>query len=156
MLNQLRYGRGLDNRRLKANGFEYRYTSREAVVRFSEHLRLHPILRRAGEPYRYEEEVEEFLRWSPNVRDAGVRSDRRLAPRQLAQIQRAIGPPRGQATGPDADWGELASEEIVALLDSLEPGQLRLLRDHERATIGRPEVLSAIDAALERAAAAAR
>ena len=31
MLNQLRYGRGLDNRRLKAAGFRYRYTTREAV-----------------------------------------------------------------------------------------------------------------------------
>ena len=40
LLNQLRYGRGLDNRRLKAAGYEYRYTTREAVQRFAEHLRL--------------------------------------------------------------------------------------------------------------------
>ena len=68
MLNQLRFGRGVDNRLLKAAGFEYGYTSREAVVELGEHLRLHPLLRSGAEPYRYEREVEEFLRWSPNVR----------------------------------------------------------------------------------------
>jgi UDP-glucose 4-epimerase len=68
LLNQLRYGRGLDNRRLKAAGYQYRYTTREAVQRFAEHLRLAPILQGAPEPYRYEREVEEFLRWSPSVR----------------------------------------------------------------------------------------
>ena len=45
MLNQLRFGRGIDNRRYKASGFEYGYTSRETVLAFAEHLRLHPILR---------------------------------------------------------------------------------------------------------------
>ena len=45
MLNQLRFGRGIDNRRYKASGFEYGYTSRETVVALAEHLRLHPILR---------------------------------------------------------------------------------------------------------------
>ena len=43
MVNQLRFGRGLDNRRLKATGFRYEYTSREAVLKFGEHLRLHPV-----------------------------------------------------------------------------------------------------------------
>ncbi len=37
---QLRYGRGLDNRRLKAAGFSYEHTTRETVQRFGEHLRL--------------------------------------------------------------------------------------------------------------------
>ena len=68
MLNQLRFGRGVDNRRLKATGFEYGYTSREAVIALGEHMRLHPLMRGSAEPYRYEREVEEFLRWSPNVR----------------------------------------------------------------------------------------
>ena len=45
MLNQLRFGRGVDNRRLKAAGYEYGHTSREAVVALGEHLRLHPLLR---------------------------------------------------------------------------------------------------------------
>jgi UDP-glucose 4-epimerase len=68
MLGQLRYGRGLDNRKLKATGFRYRYTTREAVQKFGEHLRLRTVLQGDGEPYRYEKEVEDFLRWSPSVR----------------------------------------------------------------------------------------
>ena len=76
MLNQLRFGRGVDNRRLKAAGFEYGYTSREAVLKLGEHLRLHPVLRGAQEPYRYEREVEEFLRYSPSVRSGQERVTR--------------------------------------------------------------------------------
>ena len=65
----MRFGRGLDNRRYKATGFNYGYTSREAVLRLGEHLRLQPgAARRATSGYRYEREVEEFLRWSPHVR----------------------------------------------------------------------------------------
>jgi UDP-glucose 4-epimerase len=78
MLNQLRFGRGLDNRKFKATGFRYEFTSREAVLKLGEHLRLRPVLSGVKSPYRYEREVEEFLRWSPNVRrerggaDAGL------------------------------------------------------------------------------------
>jgi UDP-glucose 4-epimerase len=68
MVNQLRYGRGLDNRRLKTTGFRYEYTSREAVLKLGEHLRLDPVMRGNEPGYTYEKEVEEFLRWSPNVR----------------------------------------------------------------------------------------
>ncbi len=67
MVNQLRFGRGLDNRKFKATGFRYGYTTREAVIKFGEHLRLHPVLRGNEGGYRYEKEVEEFLRWSPHV-----------------------------------------------------------------------------------------
>jgi len=67
-LGQLRFGRGLDNRRLKASGYSYMYTSREAVLKLRAHQRLRPLLRSGSEPYRYEREVEEFLRWSPSVR----------------------------------------------------------------------------------------
>jgi UDP-glucose 4-epimerase len=68
MQNMLRFGRGLDNRRYKASGFEYGYTSREAVLAFAEHLRLHPILRGVEQTYTYEGEVERFLRRSPLTR----------------------------------------------------------------------------------------
>jgi UDP-glucose 4-epimerase len=71
MVNQLRFGRGIDNRKLKATGFVYGYTSRETVLKFGEHLRLHPVLRGSERSYTYEKEVEEFLRWSPNVRRSG-------------------------------------------------------------------------------------
>jgi UDP-glucose 4-epimerase len=68
LLNPLRFGRGLDNRRYKASGFEYGYTSRETVIALAKHLRLHPILRGIEHPYTYEGEVERFLRRSPLTR----------------------------------------------------------------------------------------
>src|SRR5581483_9618887 len=70
MLRDLRFGRGLDNRRLKASGYQYRYTSREAVQKLRAHQRLRPLLRSGDDSYRYEREVEEFLRWSPSVQSA--------------------------------------------------------------------------------------
>jgi UDP-glucose 4-epimerase len=107
MLGQLRYGRGLDNRKLKATGFTYRYTTREAVMRLAEHLRLHPILRGAGEPYRYEREVEEFLRWSPHVRSE--HEGGKLTPRQLAELQKLLSA-YGTSGEAGAGAGRLASD----------------------------------------------
>jgi hypothetical protein len=101
MLNQLRYGRGVDNRLLKAAGFEYGYTSREAVIKLGEHLRLHPLLRATREPYRYEREVEDFLRWSPNVRSSRVRSESTLSRGQLAELQRLLAGYEGTIDRPD-------------------------------------------------------
>ena len=74
MLRQLRFGRGVDNRRLKATGFEYRYTTREAVLKLRAHQRLRPLLRSGSEDYRYDREVEEFLRWSPSVQGTSERA----------------------------------------------------------------------------------
>jgi UDP-glucose 4-epimerase len=68
MVSQLRFGRGVDNRKLKAAGAPIRHTTRETVQALAEHLRVAAIKRDAGEPYRYEREVEEFLRYSPSVR----------------------------------------------------------------------------------------
>ena len=81
--NMLRFGRGIDNRLLKATGFEYGYTSRETVLKLAEHLRLYPVMRGREQAYTYEREVEEFLRWSPHVRrraerDHGVAADREV------------------------------------------------------------------------------
>jgi UDP-glucose 4-epimerase len=90
MLNQLRFGRGVDNRRLKAAGFRYGHTSREAVIKLGEHMRLHPLLRGAGEPYRYEREVEEFLRWSPHVRDSKLKESPGLSRDQLQELRRML------------------------------------------------------------------
>jgi UDP-glucose 4-epimerase len=70
--NQLRYGRGLDNRKLKAAGYAFGFTSREAVLNHAEAMRARPLRRGEGEPYRYEREVEDFLRWSPSVRRKGT------------------------------------------------------------------------------------
>jgi UDP-glucose 4-epimerase len=97
MLAQLRYGRGLDNRRIKASGYRFRFTTREAVLRFRETLRLAPMLATAGDGYRYEREVEEFLRYSPSVR-ASAKSEPRLqnlAPGGRAEGLAALAPPPG-------------------------------------------------------------
>ena len=100
MLNQLRFGRGLDNRRYKASGFEYGYTSREAVLAFSEHLRLQPILRGVESTYTYEGEVERFLRRSPLARPpsrgVGGERHRARAVRDLIELRQGLG---GTQTG---------------------------------------------------------
>jgi UDP-glucose 4-epimerase len=86
MLAQLRFGRGLDNRALKGTGYRFRYTTREAVLKFRESLRLAPMMQTGSEPYRYEREVEDFLRYSPNVRGNAVEGERpALPPRRQAR-----------------------------------------------------------------------
>ena len=89
-LEQMRFGRGVDNRRYKAAGFHYQHTSRETVMKLGEHLRLHPVVRGAQEPYRYEREVEDFLRWSPHVKNTRDKSGARAEPSQLAELQRLL------------------------------------------------------------------
>ena len=71
MLTQLRFGRGLDNRLLKSRGFAYDFTTRESVQRLAAYQRLHPVLRDDEGGYRYESEVEDFLRRSPLVERDG-------------------------------------------------------------------------------------
>lgn len=67
MVDMMRYGRAVDNRKLKAAGFRYRYTTRQTIELLSEYLRLKPVLEDRGGNYQYDREVEEFLRWSPSV-----------------------------------------------------------------------------------------
>ena len=90
MQSQLRFGRGLDNRRYKAAGFNYKHTSRETVEKLGEHFRLHPVVRGAQEPYRYEREVEDFLRWSPHVKNTRDKAASELSRDQLAELQRLL------------------------------------------------------------------
>jgi UDP-glucose 4-epimerase len=192
-LAQLRFGRGVDNRLFKAAGFRYQYTSREAVLKLGEHLRLHPVVRGAQEPYRYEREVEEFLRWSPHVKNARekVSRDRRVnggepdraapegdrlaaAERRAAEAEstaeraldraeraeRAAAEAAERAAAAEAGrplpgspvdhYDDLAAEEVIALLGSLERGDLQALREYERRNANRSRVLSAIDTALSR------
>jgi UDP-glucose 4-epimerase len=176
LMNLLRFGRGVDNRKLKAAGFGYRYTTREAVLKLGEHLRLSPILKGAREPYRYEREVEEFLRWSPSVQ--GSESPlTRLSPQEIAELQKLLeglasvqSPPAAEresvksrdtpvrqappAAAPEPllpDYDELEAEEIISLLGSLERLELEALRELETESRGRPSVLHAIDSVLARA-----
>jgi UDP-glucose 4-epimerase len=120
LLRELRFGRGLDNRRLKASGYGYRYTTREAVLKLRAHQRLRPLLRSGSDSYRYEREVEEFLRRSPSV--------------------------RGVQEPPEPNLSDQLSEgELLEIIGSLEPEALRHLRDHEATHRARPAVLEALD-----------
>jgi UDP-glucose 4-epimerase len=232
-MNQLRYGRGVDNRRFKACGFHYQHTSREAVLKLGEHLRLHPVVRGAQERYRYEREVEEFLRWSPHVRRSGKGQAPALSRDQIVELQRLLasvadeddsGPsgedrlvaaeerarqaeqaagkaverakkaerraaesalkaterakkaerrarqaaedaverasraarppvaPQTPVARPIAHYDELAAEEVIARLASLERDDLGALRDYEREHANRARVISAIDSVMARGA----
>lgn len=159
MLNQLRYGRGLDNRKLKAAGYRYHYTSREAVLKQREHMRLAPLLRSAQAPYRYEQEVEEFLRWSPNVRRRGEGAGKAWRPssRQVHDLQRTLAslgtepgaPPHEPAPDPPSpsarEHDALPTADVMAVLRTLPREDLEALRRHQAQGAGRPEVLEAID-----------
>ena len=155
MLNQMRFGRGLDNRKLKAEGFRYQFTSREAVLRLGEHLRLRTVLEGVREPYRYEREVEAFLRWSPHVRREGEPGEPRGGDAGLVEPSPPIaanGPSRGGAgepvEGSEAslvpDPALLSSEEVIALLATLEGGELDEVERRERSGRSRQAVLEAI------------
>ena len=90
----------LDNRRLKATGYRFRYTTRETVqaLRRAPAARAAARRRRRG-AYRYEREVEEFLRCSPSVRPTapGGREPRRRA-NVAPGDRRAPGPPGHRST----------------------------------------------------------
>ncbi|MDA8044798.1 MAG: NAD-dependent epimerase/dehydratase family protein [Actinomycetota bacterium] len=66
-LDLLRFGRGIDNRKLKRAGFEYRYTTSGAVHQFIENVRLRRVVRQPHPPYRYQGDVEAFFRRSPAI-----------------------------------------------------------------------------------------
>jgi UDP-glucose 4-epimerase len=91
MLQQLRFGRALDNRRLKAAGYAFRATTRETVQAFAEHLRTRALRSGPGAGYQYERDVEEFLRWSPAVRTNDDQLGlERFSRDQLAELARAL------------------------------------------------------------------
>jgi UDP-glucose 4-epimerase len=71
LLDLLRYGRGIDNRRLKAEGYRYRYTTATAVRHLVEAQRVKAVVGRARPAYRYESDVEAFFRHSPAVVNPG-------------------------------------------------------------------------------------
>jgi UDP-glucose 4-epimerase len=162
-LNHLRFGRGLDNRRLKATGYRYRYTTRETILKLREHQRLAPLMGTTPDAYRYEADVEEFLRFSPSVQ-ASVTTQAggagyRPSSQQLAELSKLIVSlqdeevglhnvaPRGGNGGPER-YDELPARELIALLSSMERADLEALREHEAVAAGRVTVLRAIDALL--------
>jgi hypothetical protein len=145
------------------------------VLKLGEHLRLHPVVRGAREPYRYEREVEEFLRWSPHVRSArekvprgaganGGEPDRvaaaerraaeaeQAAKRALELAERAqrqleqVSERQTRTSSPVEHYDDLGAEEVIGLLGSLERPDLHTLREYELQNANRARVLSAIDA----------
>jgi UDP-glucose 4-epimerase len=160
MLPSLRFGRALDNRRYKASGFVYQHTTRETVLRLREQQRLEPILRGAvGTSYRYESAVEEFLRFSPSVRQSNVRPaplpPANSAPGARSEQEQLEGP--SSATPPSSTaYGSLPAREILTILPSLSHEDLRVLREHEVHHAARATVLRGIDRLLGTPAASAR
>ncbi len=67
MLDLLRFGRGLDNRRYKKAGFRYRYSTAGTIEAFAQGIRLKRTVGTNSPAYRYEREVEDFFRHSPAV-----------------------------------------------------------------------------------------
>ena len=131
-------------------------------------LRAQQRLRRCcgsgDEAYRYEREVEEFLRWSPSVQSAPDHGQRPWRPaadrvahleRTLAALQHAAAAasadgaasegPAARARSPLASYDDLSAEEVIEIASSLEPGALAELRRHEAAPRSRDEVLAAFD-----------
>lgn len=128
LAGQLRHGRGLDNRRLKATGFGYRSTTREAL-RAAAGVRRRRRVLAPGVPAPYEPEVEAFLRYSPSARPQDAVGD---APGELG-------------------IGALEADALVALLPSLDPEALAALGAHERRGPARRRVLDEIELLLTRA-----
>jgi UDP-glucose 4-epimerase len=71
LLALLRYGRGVDNSRLKDEGFRYQHSTAGTVKTFAEEARLRATVGDPHPTYRFEQDVETFFRHSPAVvRDA--------------------------------------------------------------------------------------
>jgi UDP-glucose 4-epimerase len=136
LIRQLRYGRGLDNRRIKASGYSFRYTTREAVLKLRAQQRLRPLLRSGADSYRYEREVEEFLRWSPSVQQARARASEDGTP----PLESALN-----------GYDELGADELVGVIASMDGEGLARLREYEATHRARPAVLQALDRALGHA-----
>ncbi|HET9689829.1 MAG TPA: NAD-dependent epimerase/dehydratase family protein [Acidimicrobiales bacterium] len=67
MLDLLRFGRGVDGRKLRSAGFTYRHTTLRALQEFVEAQRLKETVGETTPHYRYEADVEAFFRRSPAV-----------------------------------------------------------------------------------------
>jgi hypothetical protein len=63
----LRYGRGMDTKRFAETGFDYRFSSVEAIHAFARAIRLRKGAGRPAESYTYQEDLEHFLRHANSV-----------------------------------------------------------------------------------------
>ncbi|HEX9259149.1 MAG TPA: NAD-dependent epimerase/dehydratase family protein [Acidimicrobiales bacterium] len=67
LLDLLRFGRGIDNRKLKAQGFTYLFDTMGAVADHMESMHLRRAIGTADPGYRFQADVEDFFRRSPAV-----------------------------------------------------------------------------------------
>ena len=67
LLELLRFGRGADNRRLKAAGFRYEHTSAGTVERYWQSVRLRRTVGESEPGFVFQRDVENFFRHSPAV-----------------------------------------------------------------------------------------
>jgi UDP-glucose 4-epimerase len=67
LLALLKYGRGVDTRKLKRAGFRYDHTTAGTVQAFAEAMRLRNTVGDRAPAYHYERDVEQFFRHSPAV-----------------------------------------------------------------------------------------
>jgi UDP-glucose 4-epimerase len=146
MLRDLRFGRGLDNRKLKASGYSYRYTTRETVQKLRAQQRLRPLLRSGSESYRYERDVEEFLRWSPSVHGSESGHDGAVGA-SAADLRPAV---------PAQSLDSLSEGELLDLIPSLETEALEQLSGYEAGHRARRRVLDALEQQLARRSGAGR
>ena len=131
-----------------------RYTTRETVLKLREHQQIAPLLgKRNGDGYRYEREVEEFLRRSPSV----VRRDRPAEPvKNVVPGGRraATAKPRPAAPGrpsPRRSTTSSRPRRSSRCMRSFDARDLEALRRYEEGRAGREPVLRAIDSLLARA-----
>lgn len=72
-LELLRFGRGIDTRKIKRAGFTFEWTSAGAVESFWQNVQLRRTIGQKPAEYHYEPDVEQFFRHSPAVvRDVEV------------------------------------------------------------------------------------
>ena len=185
MLNQLRFGRGVDNRRLKAAGLRVRLHqprgrdrrsastcacirccarapsptatsarsrsscagARTCATRACATAGASPASRCSSSSGCWPATAARARRGRPGARPAGARAQ---AP---AAAPPEPPPEAAEPAGPPVDhYDDLAAEEIISLLGSLEPADLEALRDYERDHRAREAVVGAIESVLARAA----
>nr|MBF6621538.1 hypothetical protein [Patulibacter sp.] len=124
----LRHGRGIDNRKLKATGFTYRTTTREALATVvpGRRRRLALGTGSSAPDTAYDPDVEAFLRYSPSAQ--------RPEPPAADEQRRGI--------------AALDADALLVLLPSLDADALRALRAHEQAGPRRERLIAEIDLVL--------
>ncbi len=67
LMDLMKYGRGINNTKIKQTGFSYKYTTSAAVAKFCKLNQLRINLGRAKPEYKYQKEIESFFKHSPAV-----------------------------------------------------------------------------------------